>query len=48
MGVFSPARHSKGYVVHCIDGDPDNLDISNLELITRGQLAILNRGGKLK
>lgn len=38
----------KGYVVHCMDGDPDNLDISNLELITRGQLAILNRGGKLK
>lgn len=37
----------KGYVVHCIDGDPNNLDISNLELITRGQLAILNRGGKI-
>ena len=37
----------KGYVIHCIDGDPNNLDISNLELITRGQLAILNRGGKI-
>lgn len=36
----------KGYVVHCIDGDPENLDISNLELITRKELLFLNRGWK--
>ena len=35
-----------GYVVHCIDGNPDNLEIDNLELLTRGELAKLNRWGK--
>lgn len=34
-----------GYVVHCIDGNSDNLEIDNLELITRRQLAILNKTG---
>lgn len=37
----------KGCVIYCIDGNPENLDISNLTCITRGQLAIINRGGSI-
>lgn len=33
----------KGYVVYCKDGNPDNLSIDNLILITRGELAVRNR-----
>ncbi|WP_304393383.1 HNH endonuclease signature motif containing protein [uncultured Clostridium sp.] len=34
----------KGYVVYSKDGNPDNLDISNLELITRRELLRRNCG----
>ena len=37
----------KGCVIYSIDGNPDNLDISNLTCITRKQLAIINKGGSL-
>lgn len=36
----------KGYVVHCKDGNPCNLEIANLELITRAELAKINRQGR--
>lgn len=37
----------KGMVVYCIDGNSENFEISNLKLITRAELAILNRRGRL-
>lgn len=44
--VYHQQDIPNGYVVHCIDGNPDNLEIDNLELITRADLARLNRWGK--
>ena len=35
----------KGYVVTTIDGDPDNLVIENLEIISRAELLRRNSGG---
>ena len=35
----------KGYIVYCIDGNPNNIEISNLKLITRAELLKLNRCG---
>lgn len=37
----------KGYVVAVIDGDPDNIVIENLELISRKELLRRNNGGQL-
>lgn len=37
----------KGYVVTTIDGDPDNLIIENLELISRAELLRRNSAGRL-
>lgn len=37
----------KGYVVTTIDGDPDNLVIENLEIISRAELLRRNSGGRL-
>ena len=34
----------KGMVVYCIDGNPENFEVSNLKLISRGELAKINRG----
>ena len=34
----------KGCVIYCKDGNPENFDIDNLELITRAELARRNRG----
>lgn len=36
----------KGYVVTTIDGDPDNLIIENLEIISRAELLRRNSGGR--
>lgn len=36
----------KGYIVHFIDGNTENFDISNLEILTRGQLMLLNSRNK--
>lgn len=33
----------KGYVIIFIDGNTDNVTIENLELVTRGELALLNK-----
>lgn len=41
--VYHQQDVPKGYVVHCIDNNPENLDVDNLELISRGQLAVLNK-----
>lgn len=43
--VYHQQDIPKGYVVHCKDGNSDNLEISNLELITRKDLVKLNRWG---
>lgn len=37
----------KGYVVITVDGDPDNLVINNLDIISRKELLRRNNGGKL-
>ena len=34
----------EGMVVYCIDGNPENFEISNLKLITRAELVRINRG----
>lgn len=36
----------KGMVIYCIDGNPENFDIDNLELITRAEL--LKRNGSCR
>lgn len=36
----------KGMVVYCIDGDQENFEMSNLKLISRAELARINRGLK--
>lgn len=46
--VYHQQDVPKGYVVHCIDGNPENIEIDNLEIITRGQLALLNKFGYIE
>lgn len=42
--VYHQQDIPKGYVVYMIDQNPDNLDINNLKIISRAELAKLNRG----
>lgn len=44
--VYHQQDVPKGYVIYMIDQNPDNLDISNLELISRAELARRNKRGR--
>lgn len=42
--VYNQQDIPAGHVIYCKDGNSENVDINNLELITRAELARRNRG----